>query len=101
MYELALTATLSHVVCQRAADEGARFPFLARYGAAAGPIANVVDGDMSLVTPVHCTEQFGKRGYVDHQQSAVPLRFRKLPMAPGMRMSTGLSNAATFRQRDK
>jgi hypothetical protein len=31
--------------------------------APAGPIANVVDADVSLVKPLPCTEQFGKRGH--------------------------------------
>ena len=40
--------------------------------APAGSTANVVDADVSLVKPLPCTEQFGKRGHVDHWQSAVP-----------------------------
>ena len=31
--------------------------------AAAGPTANAVDADVSLVKPLPCTEQFWKRGH--------------------------------------
>jgi hypothetical protein len=57
--------------------------------------------DVSLVKPLPCTEQFGKRGHVDHCQSAVPPSLLEATHRPWHEMSNGLSNAATFHQRDK
>src|SRR5262249_61459732 len=52
--------------------------------------------DVSLVKPRPCTEQFGKRGHVDHWQSAVPPSLSEATHGPWHEMSNGLSNAATF-----
>src|SRR5262249_33769477 len=52
--------------------------------------------DVSLVKPLSCTEQFGKRGHVDHWQSAVPPSLSEATHGPWHEMSHGLSNAATF-----
>src|SRR6267154_3100500 len=49
---------------------------------------------MSLVKPLPCNEQFGKRG---HQwKSAVPPSLSEATHGPWHEMSNGLSNAATF-----
>ena len=52
--------------------------------------------DVSLVKPLPCTEQFGKRGHVDHWRSAVPPSLSEATHGPWHEMSHGLSNAATF-----
>jgi hypothetical protein len=52
--------------------------------------------DVSLVKPLPCTEQFGKRGRVDHWQSAVPPPLSEATRGPWHEMSNGLSNVATF-----
>jgi hypothetical protein len=46
---------------------------------------------VSLVKPLPCTEQFGKRGHVDHWQSAVPPSLSEATHGPWHEMSHGLS----------
>ena len=63
--------------------------------APAGPIANVVDADVSPVKSLPAPSSSTSEVTLFH------FRFRKLLMAPGMRCRTGFRSLENIQQRDK
>jgi hypothetical protein len=55
---------------------------------------------VSLVKPLPCTEQFGKRGHVDHWQDAVRPSLSEATQGLWHEMSNGLLSPQHLHQRD-